>query len=208
MLEAEETRKSGAAALDGAIAGAVGVVAMDLVAWPMYRGESRRARARERRAWVEGKWANHVAASKVARLFGIELCGKRQFIAGETVHYLMGIVPGMLYGVLRRRAPIVGTGRGLLYGFALYALVDEIGAPLLGIASGPRKYPWQAHLRGLVSHLVMGGVTHAALDALERRRARHGRRAMRAPAASEQREAPPRVSPYGIEQRADQLGAT
>ncbi len=44
---------------------------------------------------------------------------------------------------------------------------DEIGARLLGIAGPQRDYPWPAHLRGLVGHVVLGMVTEATLDAIE-----------------------------------------
>ena len=43
--------------------------------------------------------------------------------------------------------------------------MDETAAPLTGIASGPGRYPWQAHARGLVAHLVLGITTEALLRA-------------------------------------------
>lgn len=44
---------------------------------------------------------------------------------------------------------------------------DEIAAPLLGIAGPPGAYPRQAHLRGLVGHVLLGMVTDAMLNAVE-----------------------------------------
>lgn len=38
----------------------------------------------------------------------------------------------------------------------MFLLNDEILAPVLGLASGPTAYPWQAHARGLVVVLVTG----------------------------------------------------
>ncbi|MBW3639202.1 MAG: hypothetical protein KY451_05050 [Actinobacteria bacterium] len=46
-------------------------------------------------------------------------------------------------------------------------LNDEVGARLLRIAGPRRSYPWQAHLRGLVGHVVLGVVTEATLNAME-----------------------------------------
>lgn len=44
---------------------------------------------------------------------------------------------------------------------------DEILAPVLGLASGLTHYPWQAHARGLVGHLVLGATTDTVLDVLD-----------------------------------------
>ncbi|MDP9382790.1 MAG: DUF1440 domain-containing protein, partial [Chloroflexota bacterium] len=61
----------------------------------------------------------------------------------------------------------IGAGRGLLYGAVLFLLNDEILAPVLGLASGPTAYPWQAHARGLISHVVLGAATDTVLDVLD-----------------------------------------
>ncbi len=45
---------------------------------------------------------------------------------------------------------------------------DEVLAPALGLASGAARYPWQAHARGLVGHLVLGAATDTVLDVLDR----------------------------------------
>ena len=37
----------------------------------------------------------------------------------------------------------------------------------MGTAAPPQRYPWQAHARGLISHLVFGVVTEAILSALD-----------------------------------------
>ena len=60
-----------------------------------------------------------------------------------------------------------GHGKGLLYGLALFLVDDELLNALLGLSAGPTEYPWQAHARGLVSHLVVGVCTDVAMDALD-----------------------------------------
>ena len=152
----------------GAIAGTVAVWLMDRVAWDMYRSESREAYRQEKAAQVDGMYASHVAADRAAEAAGIELSGRQLDVAGQVVHYATGIVPGALYGALRNRVDGVGAGRGLLYGLGLFAVVDEGAVPLLGLASGPTAYPWQAHARGLVSHLVLGAITDTVIDVLDR----------------------------------------
>ena len=49
----------------------------------------------------------------------------------------------------------------------MFLVNDEILAPVLGLASGPAAYPWQAHARGLVGHLVLGAVTDTVLAVTE-----------------------------------------
>ncbi len=154
--------------LKGAIAGAAGVWLMDRAGWFMYRREDSAALQREQAARVDGMDPAHVAAGKVARAFGITLSPSQPHPAGIAVHYALGVVPGALYGPLRRRVKGVGAGRGLLYGLSLFLVNDELLNPLIGLASGPTAYPWQAHARGLVAHLVLGASTDASLDALDR----------------------------------------
>lgn len=154
--------------IKGAIAGAFAVWVMDRVGWQMYLNEDPQAFKREKEAQVDGKYVAHVAASKMADAARIRRTPEQEYRAGKVVHYMLGVAPGAAYGVLRKRAPGVGAGRGLLYGFTLFAVQDEGIAPALGIASGPTAYPWQAHARGLVSHLVLGATTDTALELLDR----------------------------------------
>lgn len=117
-----------------------------------------------------GKDVAHAAAGKLAAAVGRKLMPEQPHPVGIAMHYALGIVPGALYGTLRRRAGGVGAGRGLLYGAGLFLVNDEILAPALGLASRPAAYPWQAHARGLVSHLVLGAVTDTVLEVLDRDR--------------------------------------
>ena len=160
-------RGPAAGAVKGAIAGAVGVWVMDQVGWGMYLREDPRALEQEKRARVGAKDVAHVAAGKLAAAVGMKLSPGQPHPAGIAVHYALGVVPGALYGALRGRVAGVGAGRGLLYGAGLFLVNDEILAPALGLASGPAAYPWQAHARGLASHLVLGAATDTVLDVLD-----------------------------------------
>lgn len=151
----------------GAAAGAVGVLAMDVVTWWMYRRESPRDQDREHAARAFGMDTAHAAVRKFARTVGSPAGREQPNGAGIAVHYGLGMVPAALYVRLRRRYPWLRAGGGALYGFVLFVINDEIAAPLIGVAGGPGKYPWQAHLRGLVGHVVLGMVTDAMLNAIE-----------------------------------------
>jgi hypothetical protein len=154
--------------LKGAAAGAVAVWAMDRVGWLLWDREDPAALARERAARVEGMDPAHVAANRVADAVGRPLHPRQPHPAGVAVHYAIGMGPAMAYAALRRRWPALRAGRGLAYGLGLFLAVDEGVVPALGLASGPAAYPWQAHARGLVTHLVLGVATDAALDAFDR----------------------------------------
>ncbi len=153
--------------IKGALAGGAAVWVMDQVGWYLYRREDPKAVRKELEARVDSLDVAHVAANKLAGALGVKLHPKQPHPAGIAVHYALGIVPGALYGPLRQRAPELRAGRGLAYGLGLFLLNDELMNPLLGLASGPTAYPWQAHARGLISHLVVGVVTDAGIEALD-----------------------------------------
>lgn len=151
----------------GAVAGAAGWLVMDQVLRFLYDHESPQVREREDRA-RGGIPALEVAAGDLAALAGATLSdGKRQ-AGGTVLQWATGIGGGVLYSLLRGRAPGVTAGRGLAYGFAFALVVDEGLTPLLGLSPGPRAFPWQTHARGLVGHLAYGAVAEAVLSRLDR----------------------------------------
>lgn len=177
----------------GAVAGAVGVWAMDRAGWFMYDHEDpdavaqelqgRRgggdveftkaeagARQQQAQPGAPGKDTAHVAVEKAARLTSANIRTGQPNRAGIVVHYALGVLPGALHAVLRRKIPAVRAGAGALYGAGLFVVNDEMVAPALELASGPRQYPWQAHARGLVTHMVLGVVTETVLRAFDRAR--------------------------------------
>ncbi len=154
--------------LKGAIAGAASVWVMDRITWYMYNHEDREAYKQEKNAQIDKKYVAFVAADKIAKAAGVGMNDHQEFISGKTIHYLLGMMPGALYGVLRHKYKDLDKGRGLLYGFGLFIVMDEIVAPLAGLSSGPLAYPWQAHARGLAGHLAVGVATDAAVRVLDK----------------------------------------
>jgi hypothetical protein len=151
----------------GAIAGAVDVWLMDRFTWAFYRNEDAEAYRQEKKAQVGGRYAPNAAGKHLTEALGVELPGKQQYIVGRSIHYIMGMVPGALYALKRHHADRLGAWRGPLYGFGLFITFDEVIVPLLGYASGPTAYPWQAHIRGFVAHLILGATTDTVLTLLE-----------------------------------------
>ena len=161
---------TGALAADlmkGAAAGAAGVWLMDRFDWLMVEHGDREAWRRTQAVRPHGRDPAHNMAGSLSEAMGGGPLGQPH-PAGIAVHYALGVVPGMLYAPLRHRLRVPGVGRGLLYGLALFLVNDELLNPVLGLAAGPTAYPWQAHARGLVAHLVLGVATEAALDAPDR----------------------------------------
>ncbi len=148
--------------LKGAVAGAVGVWAMDRVDWFLYDRESHKTRDQTIANRPGGEDPAHVMAGTAAETLGVPLTGAKRDRVGTAVHYGLGIIPGALYGALSNRFEAIGAGRGLAYGLAMFLIEDELANTALGTAGPPSGYPWQAHARGLVAHLVLGCVTDAA----------------------------------------------
>lgn len=154
--------------LKGAIAGAVGVIALDKVTRMMWDREDPRDLQREREARPGGLDPAHVMANRGAEAVGTRLRPKQPHPAGIAVHYGLGILPGAAYGALRNRVPMVGAAGGTAFGLALFLMQDEGLNPVMGTSGTPGEYPWQAHARGLVGHLVLGAVTDATVNVLDR----------------------------------------
>ena len=152
--------------LTGAVAGAIGVWVMDQVDWYAYDHEDPEARELTQAVRPHGKDSGHNMVSMAAEAVGLDPIPQPHPI-GVAMHYGLGVGPGMLYGAMRDRVPVLGAGRGLLYGFGLFVVQDEAINWAAGFAADPRKYPWQAHARGLLAHLVYGVVTDTVLRVLK-----------------------------------------
>ncbi|MXQ14809.1 catalase family protein [Microvirga makkahensis] len=150
-------------ALAGAIAGAAAVWVMDRVDWFNYRRglDSPRTRRRTQQARPRGMDPAHLVAAETADTAGASLTPRQLDAAGLAVHYGFGMMPGALYGALRGRVAYLDAGRGSLFGLGLFLIKDEGINAAVGLSGRPRDYPWTAHARGLVAHLVYGLVTDA-----------------------------------------------
>ncbi|UJR82883.1 hypothetical protein [Sandaracinus amylolyticus] len=155
------------AMLKGAIAGAIGVWVMDRLSTVLYERERDEVREREERARPRGLDPTRNLVTRVAEARGITLTGDARDQPALVVHYALGVVPGALYGLARAgrgASPLAGAALGL----GLFVVNDEALNTALGLAGKPRAYPWQAHARGLVSHLALGLVTDAVLGLAHR----------------------------------------
>jgi hypothetical protein len=149
-------------------AGTTATLLMDAVTWVMYRQQSEASLAREGELRpLGGKDTAHALARRMALAVGSDVAAQQPNAAGVVVHHAMGVLPSMLYAKLRDRYPALRRGYGALYGFSLYVVNDLAATRLLGIASKQTAYPWQAHARGIVGHVVLGVGIETWLNALD-----------------------------------------
>lgn len=170
-------------ALIGAAAGAAAVWMLDRVDWFSFEHEDPEARRRTQSVRPSGMDPAHVAANTAAQALGYEPEPKDYNAAGLATHYSLGVMPGALYGVLRHKAPWLGAGRGSLFGLALFLMQDEGLNAITGLSAKPIEYPWQAHARGLVAHIVYGLVLDMAMEIADGLWERDGGEYYRYPAA-------------------------
>jgi putative membrane protein len=130
-------------ALAGAIAGLVGAYAMKRFQ-ALWTDTERRARPKQTASAARDEPATVKAAERVVeRVLNAELPDEVKPVAGEAVHYGMGMFSGTIYGAVAEVVPIVRAGSGLLFGAALWWVA----------------YPPPTHGYALSSYLVYGFVT-------------------------------------------------
>lgn len=153
--------------LKGAVAGVVGTWVMDLATWAIYRQQAPMTLEQEASARIYGHDPAHAAARHLARAVGSDAAQEQPNAAGIFIHYQLGLGPGAAYAKLREKYPWITAGKGALWGAALYVTNDLLAARLLRLAGPQEDYPWQAHARGVVGHVVLGVATHLTLEALD-----------------------------------------
>jgi hypothetical protein len=191
----------------GAAAGAAATWVMDRVDWFMVEHEDPAAWRRTQAVRPNGKDPAHNMVGAMAGAAGYEP-PPQPHPTGIAMHYALAMSSTALYGATRKHIPGGVIGRGCILGLGMFAIEDELMNPLLGFAAPPRRYPWQAHARSVVAHLVLGIVTEAVLSAFDRPwrqpKARPARREPEQPRPREEfRSSPPRpeepqVDMYGV----------
>jgi hypothetical protein len=148
----------------GAVAGAIATWLMDVVTTGVQRYQTAEDAEREAAARPHGQSSVANLVDLASRRLGGSLDRPTKDLAANVVHYALGIIPGAAYAVLRDQAPVVGSGRGLLFGAVLWAVNDELLNTALGLAAPPDAYPPSSHVRGLIGHLVLGVGTDVGID--------------------------------------------
>ncbi len=150
----------------GGLAGAAATWLMDQVTTGMLDQQPDEVTEREEAARPNGKDTITNLLDRAERGYGLELDEGQRGMASLAIHYALGIVPGALYGVVRRRVPLAGTANGLLYGLLVWAVNDEYLNTTLGLAGPFDAYPIETHWRGFVGHAVLGVATDTGIELL------------------------------------------
>ena len=77
-------------------------------------------------------------------------------LAGQAMHYLLGLGLGAAYGVAAEFRPGIAAGKGAAFGIGTATLLDETAVPALGLGAAPWKAPLTTNLFSYASHLVFG----------------------------------------------------
>ena len=150
----------------GAVAGIAGAYVMDQVTTFLYQREGSKAREREDQA-RGGKTSFGVAADKLATYVDRQpLTRQERESWASALHWGTGASVGAIYGTWYALNPNSGIVRGLLFGAGTFLVLDELANTAMGLP--PRKFPWQAHARGLAGHLAFGVAADATLRLIER----------------------------------------
>ena len=105
----------------------------------------------------EGLPSTQIIADKVSEaLTGKKVPKKDKAKAGVGVHYATGLICGAPFGIAAALRPRLGIVGGLLYGAAIWALLDEIALRALDMAPDAEKVPNSEHVQALGAHLVFG----------------------------------------------------
>lgn len=135
----------------GLIAGAVAALAMDrfqALVSPLLPSSG------------DSEPATEKAADSVAqRTVGHDLPDEDKPLAGQAIHYALGIGLGVAYGVVAEFRPSVTAGYGSAFGVATATLLDEAAVPAVGLGAAPWDAGVAGNLFSYASHLVFGGVT-------------------------------------------------
>jgi hypothetical protein len=153
-------------ALRGALAGAAATWLMDQVTTGLYEAQPPEVTKLEAAGRPNGKSSVTNLVDRVESTTGFTVPAPRRPLVENAFHYALGIVPGAIYGVLRRYLPFARLGRGLGFGLALFAINDEYLNTKLGLAGPIEAYPPETHLRGLAGHAVLGVGTETGIQLL------------------------------------------
>lgn len=159
MLSVSRSLRSIAA---GAVAGAAGTVAMDLLLYARYRsgGGKQDPLGWETAAGVQG-WDTAPAPAKVARkmahVLGYELPDHAVRSVTNLMHWGYGTGWGTLLGAARAGGVGGGPARGAIFGGIVWGF-DYVALPAMGIYQPIWEYDAEILWKDLSAHLVYGAV--------------------------------------------------
>jgi hypothetical protein len=146
----------------GAVAGLVAGVAAAFVmnkfqqAWKNNFGRDQQSKGND-----SGKEPATVRAAEMLSdgIFDHDLSPDEKEVAGPLMHYAMGGISGLIYGLAVEVDEHASVGSGLPFGAAVWMVADNLVLPSVGLAKWPTAYGAKRHAYALASHLVYGLAT-------------------------------------------------
>lgn len=150
----------------GTVAGIVGTVVMEQASSLLYRFEAQEKKQQEEETRKEPPYQT-MARRITQDLLKVQLRDEDLALLGQALHWGYGAAWGALYCVLRRRAPLLSAAGGAPFGVLFFLAGDEALNTGLKLTPPPQAYPIDAHVRGLIAHLVYTAAADATIRALE-----------------------------------------
>lgn len=99
--------------------------------------------------------AHRMAGPYFARkIVGRKLSAKEAERARMAFQVAYGVVWGVIYAAVRKKAPRLSRWGGLPFGVPFFIVCDGVMAPLLGVSPTLRKIPWQPSVKELCNHVA------------------------------------------------------
>jgi hypothetical protein len=153
-------------AIRGGLAGAAATFAMDQFTSVMLASQAKEVTRQEEAARPNGKGSVANLVDRLEVETGYAVPKDQRPMVEQLLHYALGIIPGAIYGVLRRWVPLARLGSGVAFGLLLFAANDEYMNTKLGLSGPMDAYPPETHLRGLAGHAVLGVATETGIQLL------------------------------------------
>lgn len=107
-----------------------------------------------------------VLARQMQAKTGQKMTPHQEKVFEQAVATGLSATMGAIYALTARTWNLKWLTGGLLFGAIFWAVEDEGMAPAMGLVGDNSRYPAEAHIRGLVAHIVFGVVTAALMEAL------------------------------------------
>ncbi len=143
----------------GGLAGIAGGLALGGAAQIIYNLTSPAAIEKEQK--IEPRHPFIVLAQKLETLAGREKSDYLEKVLEATVITVTSVLTGALYSSVEKKLPGNWLAGAVLFGTTFWLVDDEGLGSAMGLVGDNKKYPAEAHVRGLLAHIVFGVVTAA-----------------------------------------------
>src|SRR5262249_52952069 len=132
-------------ALFGVVGGIAGTVVIGQVMNGLKKFQTEEDKNRERDLVREDP-TEKLARRVSENVLGTRLSDETKSTAGQIVRWGYGALWGGVYGILRKRVPIMAWGAGLPFGVAFGLFGPAVMLPAMGLTPSALEFPISAHV--------------------------------------------------------------